>query len=152
MPAMAIYVVDGYNLIRADDGFARGPLRDQRERLLRWIEDKRPQGSAAVTVVFDGRADVSSPSWTGTTRVIFSDGEADGVVKRLVDELRRPQDAVVVTNDKAIQHWVRGAGAKVMSCEAFMAAARGPRPPRPGGGIEGAGEINDELRRTWGIQ
>jgi predicted RNA-binding protein with PIN domain len=120
------FFIDGYNLMRATELFDGGALRDQRERLLRFIEEKRPQGAAhEVTVVFDGRSDVSSPAWPGPTRVLFSPGkDADTMIKDRVDHAGNPREAVVVTNDRAIQRWVRGVGARVMSCEEFLQIGR----------------------------
>jgi predicted RNA-binding protein with PIN domain len=152
------YFIDGYNVIRCADAFAGGSLRDQRERLLRFIEDKRPQGSSnnPVTVVFDGRADVSGPAWGGSTQVVFSHGrDADTVIKDRVDSLSNPREAVVVTNDRAIQRWVRGVGARILSCEAFLAAGggRAPRRGRPERVDPAAAEdINEELKRLWKLK
>lgn len=151
------FFVDGYNVIRWGDAFAGGTLRDQRERLLRFIETRRPQGASsnAVTVVFDGRSDVSSPAWTGPTRVIFSHGkDADGVIKARVDDLANPSEAVVVTDDREIQRWVRAAGAKVLSCEAFLAAgASSPRLRRsPALSAAESDAINEELTRLWKLK
>jgi predicted RNA-binding protein with PIN domain len=149
------YFVDGYNVIRSADWLGGGSLRDQRERLLRFIEDKRPHGSAnnQVTVVFDGRADVSGPPESRAVRVIFSHGgDADSVIKASVDELTQPRDAVVVTNDRAIQRWVRGVGARVLSCEEFLAAAS-PRVRRRAFqdkvDEDTARDINEELKDRW---
>jgi predicted RNA-binding protein with PIN domain len=148
------YFVDGYNVIRSGDAFAGGALRDRRERLLRFIEDRHPQGSAnnGVTVVFDGRADVSSPAWGGSVRVVFSHGrDADTVIKQRIDELGNPSEAVVVTDDRAIQRWVRAAGARVMATAAFLAAGAAARRPARGGAISPseAASINEELKKLW---
>jgi predicted RNA-binding protein with PIN domain len=150
------FVVDGYNVIRQSDALAAGSLRDQRERLLRFIEERRPQGSPAhrVTVVFDGRADVSSPAWPGPTRVFFSHGkDADALIKSLVDESASPRDAVVVTDDRAIQRWVRAAGARVWAVADFLAAGA-PAPGRRSPGLSAADRdaINDELRDLWKLK
>jgi predicted RNA-binding protein with PIN domain len=150
------YFVDGYNVIRSADAFSAGTLRDQRERLLRFIEDRRPQGSAAnaVTVVFDGREDVSSPRWPGPTKVIFSPGkDADGVLKAAVDALANPRDAAVVTDDRAIQRWVRAAGARVVSCADFLAAGASPGRRRAPGLLPSEAEaINQELKHLWKLE
>ena len=152
------YFVDGYNVIRSADAFAGGTLRDQRERLLRFIEDKRPQGAAGnrVTVVFDGRADVSSPAWGGATQVVFSHGrDADAVIKERVDDLANPAEAMVVTNDRAIQRWVRQAGARILSCAVFIAAGGNrPTPGRPAGSLLPSQKdaINEELARLWKLK
>jgi predicted RNA-binding protein with PIN domain len=152
------YFIDGYNVIMSADWLAAGALRDRRERLLKFIEEKRPQGGAAnrVTVVFDGREDVSGPAWAGPTRVVFSRGpDADSVIKDEVDHLPNPREAVVVTNDKPLQAWVRGAGARVLPCAEFLAAARGPAKPAsspPELDPESARDINEEMRKFWKLK
>ncbi|MBL0059639.1 MAG: NYN domain-containing protein [Elusimicrobia bacterium] len=154
---MAHFVIDGYNVICQSEVLASGALRDRREKLLRFIEDRRPQGSAShrVTVVFDGRADVSSPGWPGTTRVIFSPGkDADQVIKDLVDELSNPAEAVVVTDDRAIQRWVRGVGARVLAVKDFLSAGAGPSKPRSAGRLDpkDVDAINEELWNLWKLK
>jgi predicted RNA-binding protein with PIN domain len=155
---MPRYFVDGYNVILSSEALSAGPLRDQRERLLRFIEDRHPQGASsnAVMVVFDGKEDVTSPAWAGMTRVVFSRGrDADTVIKDQVDSLSQPRDAVVITNDRAIQRWVRAAGAKVISCEDFLAAgSAAKRPARKPGALSPseADAINQELKNLWKLK
>jgi predicted RNA-binding protein with PIN domain len=151
------YIIDGYNVIRTVDWLAVGPLRDQRDRLLRYIEEKRPQGSAShrVTVVFDGQPDVTSPPWPGPTQVRFSPGpDADKIIKDLVDGSGNPRDTVVVTDDKAIRRWVRGTGARVLSCTDFIAAAAAPLPPRRAETLDpaDADAINEEMKDLWKLE
>lgn len=151
---MALYFVDGYNVIYQSETLSLGSLRDRREKLLRFIEERHPQGRAshAVTVVFDGREDVSSPPWPGPTRVMFSPGkDADQVIKNLVDDLTNPRDAVVVTDDRAIQRWVRGVGARIVGARAFLLAGTVRTTPRLAGGLarDDVDEINRELWNLW---
>lgn len=153
---MAHYIVDGYNVIYQSEALSSGALRDRREKLLRFIEDRRPQGSAshAVTVVFDGRLDVSSPLWPGSTRVIFSPGkDADKVIKDLVDDTSNPRETVVVTDDRAIQRWVRGVGAKILGVRDFLSAGA-KAPPRAAGRLqaEDVDAINRELWDLWKLK
>jgi predicted RNA-binding protein with PIN domain len=154
---MALYFVDGYNVIYQSETLSAGSLRDRREKLLRFIEDRHPQGSAthAVTVIFDGRQDVSSPPWPGPTRVIFSPGkDADQVIKNLVDDLTNPRDAVVVTDDRAIQRWVRGVGARIVGARAFLSAGTVPSTPRSPGAMarDDVDAINRELWNLWKLK
>ena len=163
---MAQFIIDGYNLLQSTELFRGGTLRDQRERLLRFIEGGRSGGSRRrVTVVFDGRSDVTAPRWPGPARVIFSvTGNADQVIKDAVDRLPRPQDAVVVTNDRAIHRWVRGVGARVISCASFLEAAAPRARARPVTARRVSGlsdrplssldpavarEITDEMGKRW---
>jgi predicted RNA-binding protein with PIN domain len=152
------FVVDGYNVIRYTDRFAAGLLRDQRDALLGFIENAYFRGSAPhrVTVVFDGRSEATSPAWGGNVRVVFSRGvEADAVIKARVDEMADPSQAVVVTDDRAIQRWVRGAGARVMSAAEFLRAGSpaSSRPPRSGGMSPSETDaVNEELKRLWKLK
>ena len=103
-----------------------GKLQEQRERLLRFIEEKRPCGNNSATVVFDGKPRRDWNGWPSATQVILSqDIDANTEIKNRVDAMSNPASAVVVTNDRAIQIWVRGAGAKVMSCSDFLRAGPG---------------------------
>lgn len=166
---MAHYFVDGYNVIRNSEWLSQGALREQRDRLLRFIEEKRPHGRNSVTVVFDGRSDVSSPPHAGEAQVLFSvgrdaddrasrkcrGGTADDVIKQRVDDLSNPRAAVIVTDDRAIQKWVRGVGARILACAEFLKAGENsPVPRRRPSRIEpeAAREITEELRRVWKIE
>jgi predicted RNA-binding protein with PIN domain len=151
------YIIDGYNLIWSHDRFSGGTLQSQRERLLRFVEDERPTGSPRneITVVFDGREDVDGPPWRGVARVIFSIGQdADTVIKRKVDALANPSVAVVVTDDVAIQRWVKAAKAKVLSCQQFLALAAPKTAPRRASAIdaETRTQINEEFGKIWNLK
>ncbi len=150
------YLIDGYNVIWSHERFLGGTLQSQRERLLRFIEDERPTGSPRneITVVFDGREDVDSPPWRGVARVIFSVGQdADTVIKKKVDALTNPSIAIVVTDDIAIQRWVKAAKAKVLSCKDFLALATPKTTQRPAG-IDPTvrTQINEEFGRIWNLK
>jgi predicted RNA-binding protein with PIN domain len=146
------YFIDGYNVIRSDDRMCAGKLNDQRERLLRFIEERRPCGNNRATVVFDGKPGRDWNGWKGPTQIIFSEErDADTEIKDRVDAMDNPATAVVVTNDKAIRIWVRGAGAKIVGCADFL--KMGPRSvPKPGSGkpdIATQEDINRQMRRIW---
>jgi predicted RNA-binding protein with PIN domain len=152
------YIVDGYNVIQSSDRLASGRLRDQRDKLLAFIEQKRPHGSLRnrITVVFDGQPDVSSPPYQGNIEVVFSEGpSADTIIKRRADAAARPRDVVVVTNDKAVRRWAAGAKTRLMSCEEFLAAGERPSPrSNPAAAMDPADveDINDELKRLWKLK
>jgi predicted RNA-binding protein with PIN domain len=151
------YFIDGYNVIWSHERFAGGTLQAQRERLLRFVENERPTGSARneITVVFDGREDVDGPPWRGAARVIFSVGQdADTVIKKKVDALPNPSIAVVVTDDVAIQRWVKSAKAKVLSCQEFLALAAPKAAPRRPAAMdpETRTQINEEFGKIWDLK
>ena len=149
------YFIDGYNVIRSRFWNAEGPVAAQREGLLRFIEEKGPTGSArnSVVVVFDGFATAADRVSGASLRVMYSGGrDADSVIKDRVDELGNAAVAVVVTDDRAIQRWVRGAGARVMSCDEFVRAGQtgaAPERRREKPDAAAAQEINEELKRLW---
>jgi len=148
------YLIDGYNVIRSTEQMETGKLQEQRERLLRFIEERAPCGRNRVTVVFDGKPGRDWNGWRGATGVIFSeDRDADTEIKERVDGMGNPSQAVVVTNDRAIQKWVKGAGARVVEVAEFLRAGANPTTPRaPLSEKPGADEqkrITDDLRRIW---
>jgi predicted RNA-binding protein with PIN domain len=151
------YLIDGYNLIWSAENFGGGKLQNQRERLLKFLEQTKPAGSSRnqVTVVFDGQEDVDGPPWRGTVRVIFSKGEnADSVIKRTVDSMSNPSNAIVITDDRDIQKWVKSSKAKVMGCKEFLKSATQQPRPRPGGrkmDPDTANTINEEFKKLWKI-
>ncbi|MCG3205581.1 MAG: hypothetical protein KCHDKBKB_02303 [Elusimicrobia bacterium] len=151
------YFIDGYNLIWSAENFGGGKLQDQRECLLRFLERTHPAGSAVnkIIVVFDGKEDVDSPPWRGTVRVIFSKGEtADAVIKRSVDLLSNPRNAVVITDDRDIQKWVSSSKAKVMGCKEFLRTATN-KPKRSATPAkldsDTAQGINEEFKKLWRV-
>ncbi|MBU1088222.1 MAG: NYN domain-containing protein [Candidatus Omnitrophica bacterium] len=117
------YIIDGYNVIKQVSFLTGKKLRSGREGLVKFIERYRPQGSSrnAVTLVFDGQADVSSPQLISLIKVIFSKGEsADAKIKRMVERSKNPKQIVVVTDDKEIMFYCRSIGATVSSVRAFI--------------------------------
>lgn len=149
------YFIDAYNVIRSTDWLCAGRLQEQRERLLRSIEERSLCGRNRVTVVFDGKPGRDWSGWRGPTGIVFSDErDADTEIKERVDAMPNPSQAVVVTNDRAIQLWVRGAGARVIGCAEFLRGRAGP-PEAPASDLPTSDEqrrINDDLRRRWKIE
>ena len=97
-------------------------LEDQRNFLVRFIENDRPQGSVKnrVTIVFDGKSEFTS--WTqSSVEIIFSkDESADDKIERIVSEAKNKKNMVIVTNDRDIQYAVRALGAQVKSVQQFL--------------------------------
>ncbi len=150
------YFIDAYNVIRSVDWLSAGRLQEQRERLIRLIEEKKLCGRNRCTVVFDGKPGRDWNGWKGATGVVFSeDRDADTEIKERVDQLSNPSQAVVVTNDREIQIWVRGAGAKVIGCTDFLRggiSAPGGPPPSELPSPADQRTITDDLKRIWGIK
>lgn len=147
--------IDGYNVVWSSAWRIAGPLDQQRMRLVEFVSERYQRASSRnqVTVVFDGRPGRIMTRSSDNVRVVFSyDMDADTWIKSAVDELGGGE-AVVVTNDKAIQQWVKGAKAKVMTVEEFLAPPRTQRAEEhtPKREPADAGRINDELKRAWKI-
>jgi len=110
--------------MRGWDGFA---LEVQRERLIATAEDVARRWGTDITVVFDG-ADVpgARAPMRRLVRVVFSPAGliADDVLRAEVDTLAHTQPVLVVTNDQAVLHDVRAAGANTISSDQFLAVAR----------------------------
>lgn len=117
------YLLDGYNIIYQVPALARGSLEEQRAKLIRFIEDKRPQGSFKnkVTIVFDGQPQHFGSTRTASVKIIFSQNEtADERILRLVDDAQNRKNMIVVTEDRPLQYAVRALGAEVMKVDSFI--------------------------------
>lgn len=151
------YFIDGYNLIRAARRFGDGSMVSQRAAFLKFLTEERPAGSSRnpVTVVFDGRPFPREVIAKSFVEIVYSmDEDADTVIKRRVDAMKTPADAVVVTNDRGIQRWVLGAKARVMSCGDFLAlgVVTPPRGQRAKLDAAQTEIINDELSKIWKLK
>jgi predicted RNA-binding protein with PIN domain len=159
------FFLDGYNIVKAETGgfSGCGSLEEQRNGLLRFLQNGRPQGSPRnrVTVVFDGPADVpaigASPyeRLAGNIDLVFSEGEtADEKIVRLVQDCRHDDEVVVVSNDRGLRRVLGGSGAKFLAVEEFLARARRPA-ASSGGSVEkkldsgAVDDITQELKKRW---
>ena len=156
------YIIDGYNVIKQVTFLTGKKLQAGREGLVQFIERYRPQGSDRneVTLVFDGKADVSGPdSSTKSVRVLFSCGQnADTRIKYIVEHARNPKRIVVVSDDKEIIFYCRSLGARVKSVKEFLFASALARPikeqeddgsDKPEPQTQAANEITEHLRKIW---
>ncbi|MCK5214562.1 MAG: NYN domain-containing protein [Candidatus Omnitrophica bacterium] len=120
------YILDGYNIIKQIPFFADVKLKKGREALVYFLENRRPQGSRnnKVTVVFDGKSGMGSDEQAGWVGVQFSrDESADEKIKRIVADADNNSNIIVVTDDRAIQYYVRSLGAMTIGVKAFMQKA-----------------------------
>ena len=152
------YLVDGYNIVKQAPLLADLPLEQGRAGLLRWIDAERPQGSAnnRVTVVFDGSPEHFGNSTSGIIEAVFSRNEsADDHIKAMVEHSGAKSNMVVVSDDKGITLYVRSLGARIMGVKQFAPGLfASPGRPRPEGkhiSLAKAKQIDDELKKTWGI-
>jgi predicted RNA-binding protein with PIN domain len=148
---MPSFILDGYNVTRGLEKFSRSKSHEEREILLDFLLRERPQGNNPVTVVFDGGPgrQGGGPVPAGL-RVIFSDeASADDWIKRLVDQDKNPRNLVVVTADKALSRWVRGAKARVISPLEFVRLARPPSARKGSPDKEFDESVTEELKSLW---
>lgn len=118
---MLHYLIDGYNVIGQMSFLSGKTLRGEREELIKFIEQKKPQGKNKITVIFDGQENVFSfQQEKQEVEVIFSQGiSADDKIKKMVEK-RDARQVVVVSDDKEIKFYVRSLGAKVLSVKEFV--------------------------------
>ncbi|UCH85496.1 MAG: NYN domain-containing protein [Candidatus Latescibacterota bacterium] len=140
-PTSQKVIVDGYNVIYADDRLRRFAIKNmERARkefvgLLRsYVEAKRIQ----VTVVFDGRGSLADADAVipGKLQVVYSPrGQtADDLIISTVRGAANPQSYLVVTSDRThIIPVVRGLGCQVLGARRFLEriASAEPDDPRP---------------------
>ncbi len=116
-------LVDGYNVAKL--AWPQLDLEAQRMCCIDACEDVARRHGTEIVVVFDGALVAGASSPRRLVRVTFSpEGvSADDVVRSEVAGLADATPVVVVTNDQAIVHDVRGFGANVVSSEQWLAFA-----------------------------
>lgn len=125
-------VVDGYNVLHADDVYRRIAADDLDSARARLVEDVAAfcAGELRGTVVFDGASNPSSdgaPHHVAGVTVLFSRGgeSADTVIESLARRSRdRGEGATIVTSDAATQWTVIGGDVTRMSSAEFVRAIR----------------------------
>jgi len=152
------YIIDGYNVIKNPFFPSCVDLKAARLLLLKFIQEKRPQGSAKnkVTVVFDGRSDVYSSSLDYACEVIFTkDESADEKIKHLVSISKNPKNIVVVSEDKEIKFFIRALGARSLPIKEFLFASKKNKKHLLDDSFKAhlpatqAAAITAELRKIW---
>ena len=120
------YLIDGNNLLGSWGG-PRGQ-DDRRAEVVRRVAAFSRARNVKVTVVFDGhplRPEMAAQHLGALTlRVPPEGGDADGVIRELVERAARPSEIVVVTSDKALYSYVKTLGAAVMRAHEWNALER----------------------------
>jgi len=150
------YVIDGNNLL----GSWGGPQGqdDRRAEVVRRVAAFCRARGAKATLVFDGhplRPDMAAQE-LGPLRLRVSPpgGDADTVIREIVDTAERAADLVVVTSDKALYSYAKTAGASVLRAHEWNALER--RLVRPDAAASGGEKPDKEddvegwLRRFGG--
>ena len=156
------YLVDGYNVTKADAATREMDLEDQRQALVRRLGARAGVllGSGRVVVVFDGGGVHGIARAGGVPEVVFSrSGEkADDVIVRLAAV--EPGAVTLVTDDADIERRVRAqrggrATTRLPRSSLFDGAAgrargTGRRAPVSGLGVPpGGNAITKELKDLW---
>jgi predicted RNA-binding protein with PIN domain len=151
------YVIDGNNLL----GSWGGPAvpGDGRTEVLRCVAEFCRVKGARALLVFDGapfRAEVGDQD-LGRVSVRFArpGGDADTVIRDLVDQAPRPAEIVVVTSDKALYSYARTRGAAVLRAHEWNALLRASgqgAAARPASRRDGASSSSEKPERETDIE
>lgn len=119
-----VVLVDGYNVAKL--GWPAASLEQQRNACIDGAERIARRWGTLVHVVFDGAVVVGAHApGRRLVRVSYSPAgvTADDVLRAEVDAIDTHRPVVVVTNDQAVVHDVRAAGANVVASEVFVELA-----------------------------
>jgi predicted RNA-binding protein with PIN domain len=120
------YLIDGNNLL----GSWGGPRSDddRRGEVVRRVAAFCRAKSVKATLVFDGhplRTDMASQELgLLSLRVPPPGGDADTVIRELVERAPRPAELIVVTSDKALYSYVKTLGAAVLRAHEWNSQER----------------------------
>jgi len=122
-----VLLVDGHNLIGRTPGLSLSDEEEGREQVLRRLGARAGRGR--VVVVFDGnRPGTAKQDRFGGVEVVFSP-QGRTADEELIARLQssEPRGTTVVTSDRALAQQARWLGARVLSCEEFLAGREGGR-------------------------
>lgn len=120
-----MYIVDGYNVLHALSGMSADVPREfgtRRRFLMDLLAALAAHERRSVAVFFDGTPGRGGAPDLGRAgvRLIFTGGEADGVIKSEVANAHNTAKLTVVTSDRDIASSCRGSGAHVIASEEFV--------------------------------
>jgi hypothetical protein len=122
------YLIDGYNVIYADDELAQfmkdGLLEKAREKLMRRLVQFKAVTGRKVSVVFDGSSPFGGPSSEARMgiRMIYSrkPEKADDIIKEEIFRESNPAQLIVVSSDREIQNEALGFRAQTLDADSFL--------------------------------
>ncbi len=127
---MMHWILDGYNIILADEKLARlarNHLEAGREELVREIlSSGKFRGKEDILMVFDGRSGGSTEEFAPNLMVKFSRrGEtADDLIKNTLANYKKRNSIFVVSSDHSIMNYSKECGAKSISSREFLSSIR----------------------------
>lgn len=117
-----VFLVDGYNV--AKSAWPEDGLEQQRDRVIRALDELATRTGATAEIVFDGPDD-ALPTARQSTRSVgvrFSGGAlADDVVVDLIDAYPVDRPVVVVSSDREVRDAARAKAATVIGSETLIA-------------------------------
>ena len=145
MDAPQKIVVDGYNVIYADDALrkiAKSDIERSRRKLVSMVAAYLKEKDLQVTLVFDGRGGMTDATAVipGRLQVVYSARyqTADELIVSMIAGSPNPRSHIVVTSDRAhIRPAVAEVGCAVIESKEFLARLRGKPARKPGAGSEG---------------
>lgn len=155
---MVHFIIDGYNAL-----FRIKPLLKKqyktREGFIRYIKISKPYGSIRnkVSLVFDGTTGVTfNPKIYLPFNVFFTKGEnADDMIVEMVKMDKRPQDIIVVTDDRELQDRVKIYDSKAIGVLRFFKNlkkdGKTTKEEKPDINSKEAKDITEEMKKIWGI-
>lgn len=148
------YLIDGHNLIGQLKDLSLADPNDEAKLVLRLIQFAAGR-SARITVIFDhGLPAGHSPLSQGPVEAVFagSHTDADRVIRERIQREARPNELIVVSNDRAVTAAARARRIEVILSSDFaeqMGRAAAPTPRRkprpPEGRLLSEAEVNDWL-------
>ncbi len=166
------YIIDGYNAIhRVPEWLALLDIELARARealcsyCAEWMTTRKD--AERFIVVFDGDSSVSPfshDSYRGIRILYTETGEtADSRIIGLVEDMARPKDAVVVSDDGEVMQKCGMAGADISSVRKFVgtirhqddtSSSRGAAPGNDSDKLTPSqrNQITNDLKREWGIE
>jgi predicted RNA-binding protein with PIN domain len=154
-----LFLVDGYNVTRADDATRRLLPDDQRLALMRRLATRGRGllGGGRIVVVWDKGHNAGEEDTGGVEAVFSRDEIADDVIVRMAE--REDGPVTIVTADRELKSRVRerkGRSTAILPVSTLFDAApqahakrRSPQRDAHGGLPTGHAEITRELERQW---
>jgi predicted RNA-binding protein with PIN domain len=136
------YLLDGNNLIGTERGGAAA--EEDQAALVREVSDRLRRTRAQVVLFFDGGG---RPLALGALSIKFAGAvSADEAILREVARSKRPEEATVVTADRALSRHARDAGARTLSPTEFWARFGRESRPAPARTPESPVDVDEWVR------
>jgi predicted RNA-binding protein with PIN domain len=122
-------LIDGYNVIFCSGECARGApsveVDQAKTQMIRSAGELCDRENLQVTLVFDGKGrinEIEHPLRDEFFTVVHSSsqGSADAVLERMLSKSRKPDQMLLVSDDRLIQSAALAVGATTMSVSAFV--------------------------------